>query len=480
MLSSALFAQNIRCYVNADRITTDESLVLTLEIKGSQRASTPRFPAVDGFQAAGVSTRSQFINGAMSVAFSQTYYPKKEGTSTIPSFSYNFNGKAFQSPEFTIKVTKGTGRPKQQAQQRNPFDDFFKDSFFGDPFGRRQQNQEPKQLNFESVNADYFLAVNTNKEECFLGEQILGEVVLYINQRDQGKIQVGPMEIGEMQQRIKNNAFWEEIIEFQEIPMNRVTIKGKNYIAYTLYRTVLFPIQSGEIKFENVWLDAKKLAVATNASPFDQFFMNTTKYDPIKIYAGPKKITVKNLPPTDLPNAHSVGKYKLKASLTESSVNTGEPLTLKVNIKGNGNTNLIPEPEVNFPKNFDVYEPTSNISTHKSENVLYGEKDIEYTFVPTEPGDYNLGPLKFYYFDPNKNDYDSLEVPNLPLRVSGEALNEMMLKNSSLDRFYSSAMENASDHVPGGFPFKKGLFLGCIALLIGAVGFRVVKDRKKA
>ena len=468
-------AQEVKIYVNSEKITMDEALQLNVRISGvSGQIQSPRFPPIQGFHPAGTSTNSSFFNGAGSITVTQSYLPSQPGTFSIPAFTVQVKDQSFQFKGQKIVVEKGSGKPRNQPQRnQNPFSAF--DDFFRDP---GSTNQKQKQYTFEEVDADYFLAINLNKSEVFIGEQVPGEVVLYINERDYGKIQLDGNAIGQMQQRIKNTAFWEEIIELQEIPLERVVIKGKKYLAYTLYKTVLFPIQTGEIEFKDLYLEAKKLYVATNASPFDRFFNSTSKYEPIKIRAARRSLKVKPLPPTQLENATSVGKFKMEAELNPKIAQTGETVSLKVEITGNGNTALIPGPNMHLKGNsFEIYDPASSFSIHKSEKSFYGQKEFEYILVPRKSGELDLGPIQFYYFNPDEQTYDSIVINSLPLKVTGDDLDNLVIKSSSLDGFYVNAFETASEHIPIKSSWPKWLLLVCTLIMGGAVLFSVTKKR---
>ena len=480
-LVSPFYGQKIRAYLNANKISTDDVLALTVELSGGGgQVSTPAFPKIEGFANAGISTQQSYtsVNGQNYMVFSfvQSYVPQKAGVFTIPSFNYSAMGVNYTSPNFTIEVVKGNGNRQQQRQNRDPFADFYNDFFSNDP--RRNQPQEkPK---YQEVNADYFLAINLDKTECFVGEQISGEVVLYINERDFGKVQVESRAIVDMQQRIKNKDFWEEIIDMKQIPMARVAVNGKNYLGYTMYRTILFPLHSGQMGFKNVYLEGNKLFVATNLNPFDRMMGHGNKFEPIKIKAADKLVNVKELPHTTLPNATSVGKFTISAIPGKERIKTGEPLELKVTVRGNGNIALVPAPVVKVDPSFQAYDVTSNTTINKTENSLVGTKEFKYVFVPSEPGGFNLGPIKFYYFNAQAQQYDSLLVDYIPVKVDGENLTNLKLKSGTLDEFYKDNMERASTKYSLGIlKNKKWIFLGFIASIGGFLGWAARRRHKK-
>ncbi len=445
MAIGSVAAQQVSIGVNATEITTDQNLVVSVTLSGISGGQVPQpnFPEIRGMQAAGTSNSQNWVNGKVSVTFSRNYIASAAGSFKVPAITYEFKGAVGKLPATTITVKKGTGQRQgnNQGGFRDPFADFFNDPFFGG--GQRQQAaQQP--LKYKSLEADYFLTVNLDKESCYIGEQVHGDVVLFVNERDAGKIKVDGVAIFEMQQRIKNTGFWQEIIELKEIPGEHVQVNGKRYIAYTLYKNILFPIKTGDIEFKNIYLDGMKLALATNASPIARFMGQDMKFENIKIKAADRKLVVKPLPATKLTDANMVGKFKLDASLNHPEIKTGENLELEIKIAGNGNMAMMADPTVTFPENFEVYDPNTQFNSRVQGNGLIGDKSWKWSMLPTRAGDFDLGPIRFYFFDPEKNGYDSLIVPTLRVKVTGEDIENQRIGKSSADFFYQSAFGGAN------------------------------------
>ncbi len=71
---------------------------------------------------------------------------------------------------------------------------------------------------------------------------------------------------------------------------------------------------------------------------------------------------------------------------------------------------------------FTVYgsKQAANVRTLE-QRWIGGDKSWEYVLVPKAPGDQVLPPLSFAYFDPERERYESLSTPPLPLKVSRPA-----------------------------------------------------------
>ncbi len=282
-----------------------------------------------------------------------------------------------------------------------------------------------------------------------------------------------------MQQRIKNSGFWQEIYDFKQVPMKPVNLDGKRYFAYTLYRTYLFPLAAGQIDFDDLYLDAKKLYVATNASIRQRITGQNTKFEPIRIRAPKKSLLVRPLPPTNLPNANMVGQFKMDGNISSREINTGDVLELNLKVQGNGNMAMAPEVTAEFPKEFDVDQPSTNLKTSASEKRYFGEKDYTYYLVPTRSGDYDLGPVKFYYLNPQTEAYDSLVIESIPVTVYGEDLENLVLKQSGNDEFYKDTMQQARNDLIRDQRGSWLVLLGGFLLVAGVITFRFIKKQKE-
>jgi hypothetical protein len=282
----------------------------------------------------------------------------------------------------------------------------------------------------------------------------------------------------EMQQRIKNNGFWQEIIELREIPAERAQVNGKNYIAYTLYKNILFPIKTGDIAFKDIYLDGMKLAVATNADPMSRFMGRDTKFEAIKIKAADRELKVNPLPATNLPDANMVGKFKMEAGLNQKEIKTGENLELEIKIAGNGNIAMMADPAVQFPESFEVYDPSTTYNSRVQGNGLLGDKSWKWSMLPTRSGEFDLGPLRFFYFDPEKGAYDSLVVPEIKVKVTGDDIENQRIGKSGTDEFYSTALSASASKLHGSGGSSKWILLGGLALVTGLVTTGVMRKRK--
>ncbi len=98
--------------------------------------------------------------------------------------------------------------------------------------------------------------------------------------------------------------------------------------------------------------------------------------------------------------------------------------------------------------------------------------------LPTRSGDFDLGPLRFYYFDPEKAAYDSLVVPELKVKVTGDDIENQRIGKSGTDDFYVSAFGASSAAVTNGNRVSMIVFVSGMVLVIGMVTTGLMRRRK--
>lgn len=348
----------------------------------NERGSDLQLPEISNFDvlmgpSTSQSSSIQIINGktTQSVSFSYIFIlrAKEEGTYTIRPASIKVNGKVYESNDLEIQVVKGQ---KPQNSSGN------------------QQQQQSTAASGTINKEDLFVKVDLDKQNVFKGEQIIATVKIYvapdvpITNFDDVKL---PSYAG----------FWTQEIDIpNQISFSREVFNKKIYQVGVLKKTILFPQQTGKITidpFEITCLVRQR--VRQQRSFFDDFFDNYRTIQ-AKVVSDPVNINVKDLPSKPASFYGAVGNLNFSASLDKKQLKSNEAATLKITISGSGNLRLIDAPKIEFPADFEVYDPKTNESLNASSNGLNGSKTFEYLFIPRFAGDYSIPPIKFASFNP--------------------------------------------------------------------------------
>ena len=132
-------------------------------------------------------------------------------------------------------------------------------------------------------------------------------------------------------------------------------------------------------------------------------------------------LTVLPLPagaPPDFSGA--VGSFTLRTDLSAAQAALGEPLTLRMHIKGSGNFDRVDSTMLGSSPAWKSYPPTS---TFKAEDKVghQGEKSFEQPVVALQPGAQSLPGVHFTYFDPEARKYQTAQSPALDVTIAATA-----------------------------------------------------------
>ena len=279
----------------------------------------------------------QIINNNQSVteisyAFTYTLMATKEGTFNLPPATIKIGNSEYKSNELTIKVLPKNNQNDAVVQQAES--------------GSSGINNE-----------GLFIRMHVSKNSVYENEGFLVTFKLYT------LYDIGGFE------NIKYPEFEGFIAQEIELSNSKQaeleSYNGRTYRTAILKQTILYPIRSGKITIPSGRVDV--VAQVRNQqrvrSIFDDFF---DTHIPVKksLTSSSATIDVKPLP-SGKPASYSgaLGDYSMTSSISSNNVKANESVTIKVTISGNGNVKLIKNPNVNFPNDFEIYDPkvTENI-----------------------------------------------------------------------------------------------------------------------
>jgi hypothetical protein len=223
--------------------------------------------------------------------------------------------------------------------------------------------------------------------------------------------------------RIQFPEFEGFMVEEIDVPVNQQLqmerYNGRNYYTADLRKTLLFPQKSGQITIPSGRLEMV-FSVPSGRSVTTFFGSQELMVDVNKtLVTNPVAINVKPLPanrPASFANA--VGTFTMKPNINTTQLRANEAISLRLEISGTGNMKLISNPVVEFPSNFEVYDPTVTNALNVTSNGLTGIRTIEYMAIPRYEGNYTIPPVEFSYFDINTNSYKTLTTEEYSLQIA--------------------------------------------------------------
>jgi len=358
-------------------------------------------PKIDGFLFSGpmlsTSQSTQIINGKVSQSVSYGYnyniQATQEGVFTIPAATVVVKGKTYTSNTLKIEVVKGQDKQNAQGNQRN-------------------QGNQGREDTGEVNNDDLFDKIEVDRTNVYKGEQIFATIKIYtrVNLARFGEIKMPDF-----------GGFWnQEIPTSEQVSLERVNYHGQVYNMGIIRKTILVPQKTGQITIDPFEIECLvNVQRRGQRSPFDDFFGGSYETISRKIKSQPVVINVKSFPenqPTGFNGA--VGKFTITAGMDKHEVKTNEAITLKVEVKGNGNLKLIELPSFRFPADLEVYDPKITDNIDAGSNGITGSKTFEYLIIPRHAGSFEIPAWSFSYFDPSSGSFKTYTSDIMKINVT--------------------------------------------------------------
>jgi hypothetical protein len=371
-------AQNVSFVASAD---TKEAMVgvpfevtFTLSNAEGQRFTPPDFR---DFKQDGLVSESRgmsIINGRSSSkqSWSYTLSASKPGHFTLGSATVQVAGKSYSTPPINITVLSAPPAAKGGAIV---------------PPGKDDQ---------------VFIVGTLSSSKVYLGQQIAWRLTLFTRVAIEGADLISLPDF---------SGFYSKEKRRFDTRTNYQTIRGKKYAVKVLHEEALFPQSTGEITIGAAQIRA---GIETAASAGYIFGAK-----PVTLTSQPVTLMVEPLPdPAPETFTGGVGRYEWSVSVDSTSLSTDDALTLKVSLKGNGDSRRFAAPKISVPPTCEIFEPRIlEEEEYESEQEVLHTKTLEYVVLPKEPGSHEITPT-LSYFDADSNKYCTLSAAVIRFNVT--------------------------------------------------------------
>lgn len=373
--------------IDQDTVHLGEQVGFALTFDGAQPEGTPPPPSVPGLQFAynGPSSQFSFVNGQTSAKITHNYTitPQRVGEFVIPPVQVTLDRQRLTTQPIHLKVLPV---------------------------------QAPAPESLANGSQPVFLRLQLPKTNLYLGEVLTGEFQLYLREG---------VNAGQFQ--------------FTATPAEGLTVgkmtelrRQRKQIGNAIYTVIpiavsLTPIKTGPLALGPVTASIVIELPASNRRRdfFDPFGMFNKERRQLSLAT--EAATLQCLPlPTEGRPANftgAVGEFSMTVSAGPTNVATGDPITVRVAISGQGGLDSLTLPEQPAWKNFKIYPPTSRIETTDPLG-LQGTKTFEQIVSPESMDLKELPPFTFSFFNPETKTYQTLSQPGpaLIVRPGGTAV----------------------------------------------------------
>ena len=140
-----------------------------------------------------------------------------------------------------------------------------------------------------------------------------------------------------------------------------------------------------------------------------------------QIESEPLTLTIKPLPSAPGDFSGAVGDFALVSKVVPTKAAVNEPVTWTLELTGTGNwPDLQGLPPREVSNDFQVVQPKSKRDM-KDGSLFEGTLTEDVVLVPTQPGRYTLGPVKFTYFDTKSGAYKTITTTPVTVEITGSA-----------------------------------------------------------
>ena len=342
----------------------------------------------------------QMINGRTTQSSSLTYTyilsALKAGTYTIPAATATVEGKAYKSNTLQIKVVESAGGGGSAAQGG------------GSPSAGRMQTQD---AGAKITGKDLFITVTADKQRLYEQEAVILTYKVY-SLVNLSQLAGGMPDL--------DGFHTQEIALPQQKTLKMENHNGRTYGTVVWRQYVLFPQRSGKLTIPSIKFEGIVVQQNRNIDPIDAFFNGGSAMVEVKktIVAPSLTLQVDPLPSRPENFSGAVGKFNISASLTPQDIKTNDALTLRVTVSGKGNMKLMQAPKVDFPKDFESYDPKVTDKSKVGTGGVSGDKVFEYVAFPRHQGKYTIPAVEFCYFDTDAKAYKTVRTGSFDVDVA--------------------------------------------------------------
>lgn len=367
----------VRAVISSRVVTQEDLFQLAIEISGSSmiEQAEVQMPNLDSLRLVSQSrrTNTQIFNGQVTSSLQYLYFmvPTTTGRITIPAIDVVYSGKTYTTDPIQIEV--------QQSQQ----------------------------------SGDIMPLLSVDDPQVYIGEQVNLETSLMFSTN----VRVRHYEMTDSPDLRGFINIPDPTLTRQERTM--VDRDQESFLKFTLARNILFPLSAGEKRIEGV--------------PFQIQYNRNQINSGLKFASRTAEDLILNVLP--LPDGApdnfggAVGQFQISWQIDRREGKAQEPFTLKVELRGYGDIERVPEADLNVPDTIEVISVKNEARTSYINGRWGGRRTWEYILVPSEEGLEQIGPVEYSFFNPETESYEISRTESIPLTLQKADVNAQAYVN---------------------------------------------------
>lgn len=405
-------------------IQEGETYELVLTIFGDANPEFS-FPQIEGFVKRNRKVQKLKVElneeNVVKTIYSQIYNPTVIGDFVTPEFKIRINQRNLTFEPLRIKVI-----PKEEVlMDKNEF---------------LSKNE----------NAEVFIFLFADKSSVYIGEGVQVELGLYVSENNSSNLQFPQNlsdQIAKIQETLEPKNCLISRATISQITEQNSTLKNLNYKKYTLYKSVIYPLNDTEILLPSV--------------TFDMLLDST---ETIQLSSKPFRVSIKENQGSINYSKFPVGVMDLDFSYP-SNIEAGKIFQLKGILRGRANMRVV---QLNTPSNsnyFTFYPP--NQTTYQAGGNSFGRKEFLFKVLPKDTGLVNIGNyFQLVSFNPITEKLDTIKVDKF-IKIEGLPMSISELELGIYAGIEKKATEDKSVNIRALFKNFANILL--ILMLVGTL-----------
>ncbi len=415
------FAQQIKCGgFSPSTIVPGETSKYTIileNLRGSIDYSA--IPLPKGLKIVGTSTshKISIVNGRRSSQTELIYmvHASEEGKYTIREWHFEHNNKKYTIDSATLIVDKNA-TPQQeqedefamgfpQMQNINNIHQAMR-QMMGMPNSMYQQQQQAYQpRNLGKLSDHITLKLHMPQKKIYVGEALNCKLVFSYSK----ELANAGFKLKDFVPQINKSDAFDCILLNDKFSTKNDG--EKNIISYDILVT---PLKAGTYN-----LDFNAMGIFL-CEVSDGFFSRVIP-EKFETSTEDKQITVSELPQKNKPTSFNgaIGKFNITSvNVQPQAISEGEPCVVSLDIIGMGNFARVNAPQLEKSPDWKIYGAKTSFTDESNGMKYSGIKNFRYTIVPKKPDLTKTPQIEFSYFDPEKEQYQTIKLDGQDISVA--------------------------------------------------------------
>lgn len=392
---------SVRLWVDRRTVTKGERFWIYLEATGFDVRMPETLKVDDLYINQGNMQQSISSGFARSgvATYKRGYYARAERTGEIeiPPIEMMVSGRPARSNSLSLTVVEGQNPPPPPVDPADP-------------------DSERSVLTEEDL---VFIQMNVDKDTVYLGEPILLTTQLW--QIIYPRISTGPYR-GALNTEPTTEGFYSNELE----PIQFETTRGPWRYNVTERRVLLYPTRVGELEIGAWHWEGIALINRQSITAREQIRR--------KLDQGPYTIKVNHLPDAPAGFSGAVGEFQVHSNLDSNAVSAGEPVTLSIIVRGQGNADAIGAPTLPKLNWAHVSDPTrdTRLFATPGEAIPSAAKTFNYTITPLRSGDNEIPAFDVTTFNSRVGEYEvaTLGPYRINVKVDEDAEQQLLVPDN--------------------------------------------------